>query len=227
MAGGYGFRIPSAKSPDDISLYALQSLFIVLPPSLYAASIYMIFGRIILFVNSPSASIIAPHLITKIFVIGDIFAFLLQAGGGGMMAIDSMADMGLKIALVGLFIQLIFLGLFLAVAMIFWKRMRSSAAYNTASTGTHTWRALFNLLLFVSAIVILRCVFRVIEFSQGHDGALVSKEIYLYIFDTIPMLIVQTAFHFIHASAVFEGAKFGFTKQASEVDLPLHSYQRE
>ncbi|KAI9167697.1 Protein RTA1 [Paramyrothecium foliicola] len=224
MAAGYGFRIPSANKPSDIMLYAIQSLFTILPPSLYAASIYMIFGRIILFVKSPSASIIAPHKITKIFVIGDLFSFLLQAGGGGVMAVPSMADMGQKVSIIGLVIQLIFLALFLAVALIFWKRMRSSPARNTNSSGSRTWQALFALLLFVSVIIVLRCVFRLIEFAQGHDGALMSKEIYLYVFDTIPMFIVQSAFHFVHASDVFEGAELGFMKQTSEDDLPLRTY---
>jgi phosphoglycerol transferase MdoB-like AlkP superfamily enzyme len=224
MAAGYGFRVPSANNTEEIMLYVLQSLFIILPPSLYAASIYMVFGRIILFVKSPSASIIAPHRITKIFVIGDIFSFLLQSGGGGMMAGESMADMGQKITLAGLFIQLLFLGLFLAVAIVFWKRMRSSATYDTAPGGTRSWQALFMLLLFVSAIIILRCIFRVIEFAQGHDGSLASNELYMYIFDTIPMFIVQSSFHVIHAGNVFEGAELGFTKHPGESDLPLHTY---
>jgi hypothetical protein len=57
MTGGYGIRYLSAKSPDSVMLYAQQSLLILLPPSLYAATIYMIYGRIVLFVNAPDASI--------------------------------------------------------------------------------------------------------------------------------------------------------------------------
>jgi hypothetical protein len=224
MAAGYGFRVPSANKPLDIMLYVLQSLFIILPPSLYAATIYMIFGRIILFVKTPSASVIAPHRITKIFVVGDLISFLLQAGGGGMMAVDGMGDIGQKIVLVGLFIQLVFLGLFLTVAIIFWKRMRSSATYAMPARGRRSWQSLFVLLLLVSSIIVLRCIFRVIEFAQGHDGTLVSHEIYMYVFDTIPMFLTQSAFHFIHAGDVFEGSEIGFMKHESDVAFPLHTY---
>jgi hypothetical protein len=58
-------------------------------------------------------------------------------------------------------------------------------------------------MLCAAVIIILRCIFRVIEFAQGHDGYLVSHERYLYIFDTSPMLAVQAVFHFIRANKVF------------------------
>ena len=46
-------------------------------------------------------------------------------------------------------------------------------------------------------------MFRIIEFGQGHGGYLASHEVYLYIFDAAPMLVVQAMFHFIHAGDVF------------------------
>lgn len=96
MTFGYTMRYLSAKDTSSIMLYAQQSLFIVLPPSLYAATMYMIFGRLVLFVNNPSASLIRPTRITKIFVVGDVISFLMQAGGGGMMVQTSMASLGKK-----------------------------------------------------------------------------------------------------------------------------------
>ncbi|PSN63826.1 RTA1 like protein [Corynespora cassiicola Philippines] len=203
MGAGYGFRMPSAQDPSNLMFYIAQSLLIILPPSLYAATIYMIYGRIVLFVRSPEASVIRPELITKIFVCGDIIAFFMQAGGGGMMAQSSMADLGQKVILIGLFVQLIFFGLFVIVAFIFWKRMRNTSNYDAPAVGKQTWQALFKLLIFAAAVIILRCIFRVIEFGQGHDGYLVSNEIYMYIFDTLPMAIVQVSFHAVHAGNVF------------------------
>ncbi|KAL3456203.1 hypothetical protein BJX64DRAFT_294310 [Aspergillus heterothallicus] len=54
--------------------------------------------------NGAGASIIAPGKVAKISVLGDFFAFLLQASGGGMMAMGLMALMGQNITIVGLFI---------------------------------------------------------------------------------------------------------------------------
>ncbi|KAG4431805.1 hypothetical protein IFR05_012713 [Cadophora sp. M221] len=203
MTFGYIARYFSTKSPDALGPYIMQSLFIILPPSLYAATIYIIYGRVALFVNAPQASLIRPTRVTKIFVIGDVIAFFMQAGGGGMMAQASMADLGQKIMLIGLFVQLAFFGLFLIVSIVFWNRTRSSPARYTLQYGKCTWYSLLMLLLATAAVIILRCVFRIIEFGQGHDGYLVTHEVFLYLFDAVPMLGVQTMFHLIHAGDVF------------------------
>jgi hypothetical protein len=52
-------------------------------------------------------------------------------------------------------------------------------------------------------IIILRCIFRVIEFAQGHGGYLASHEAYMYVFDTLPMFAVQVLFHVVRADDVF------------------------
>ncbi|KAL2076056.1 hypothetical protein VTL71DRAFT_999 [Oculimacula yallundae] len=204
MTLGYVARFFSTKDTSSVMPFAAQSMFIILPPSLYAATLYMIFGRIVILVNNPQASIIHPTKVTKIFVIGDLIAFFLQAGGGGMTIQTSTADMGQKIIIAGLLVQLLFFGFFLLVALIFFKRMRSSAAQYTIPTyGKRTWAALLKLLFAAATLIILRCVFRMIEFGQGHSGYLASHEVYMYLFDAFPMFMVQAMFHFIHAGDVF------------------------
>jgi hypothetical protein len=148
MTAGYTSRYLSARDPNTLSLYISQSLFIILPPSLYAATIYMIYGRLVLFVNAADASIIAPTKVTKIFVTGDVLAFLLQAGGGGMMAQVDMAATGQKMMLLGLFVQLLFFGFFVVISVIFYFRMRSSPARFAIPTyGKYAWPALVCITL--------------------------------------------------------------------------------
>ncbi|KAF7593578.1 hypothetical protein BBP40_011198 [Aspergillus hancockii] len=122
MTMGYIFRAASAKDKTAIGPYIGQNVCILLPPSLYAATIYMIYGRIVLFACSPELSIISPQKVTKIFVIGDVIAFLMQASGGGMMAISSI--LGQKVTIVGLFVQLIFFGGFFTISVIFHQRVQ-------------------------------------------------------------------------------------------------------
>jgi hypothetical protein len=76
MTLGYIFRLISARNPGSLALYIGQSMFIILPPSLYAATIYMTYGRIVVHVGKPHLSIISPQKVTKDFVMGDITAFL-------------------------------------------------------------------------------------------------------------------------------------------------------
>ncbi|KAF2012586.1 RTA1 like protein [Aaosphaeria arxii CBS 175.79] len=226
MTAGYVFRYISANDPSSLGPYIGQSLCIILPPSLYAATIYMIYGRLVLFVDAADASVIRPTRVTKIFVIGDVFGFLLQSSGGGMMAQSGMADMGQKIMLIGLFVQLLFLGFFLFISLIFWKRMnKSTRHYTVPQYGKHGWKALLKMVVCAAVIIIARCVFRVIEFAQGHDGYLVSHEIYMYIFDSAPMFLVQAMMHFVYAAKVFGIGNFAkLGKSESVIELNQRGY---
>ncbi|KAL2788243.1 RTA1 like protein-domain-containing protein [Aspergillus keveii] len=178
MTLGYLFRAASSQDQSALGLYIGQNVCLLLPPSLYAATIYMIYGRIVLYAQAPELSIIAPGKVTKIFVLGDVFAFLLQASGGGMMAMESMAKMGQNITIVGLF-----------------KTKRVKIIHMP-------YGALLYVLFLVSALIIVRCLYRIVEFVQGNDGYLMRHEAYLYVFDTIPMFVVQAIFHRYHPAKV-------------------------
>merc|ERR1711900_16754 len=66
---GYVFRIISSYNLTSTSIFIIQTLLLLLPPSLFAASIYMVLGRIILFTNGESMAPIRANWLTKIFVI--------------------------------------------------------------------------------------------------------------------------------------------------------------
>jgi TRAP-type C4-dicarboxylate transport system permease small subunit len=213
MTFGYIFRAASSQDTTAMGPYIAQNVCLLLPPSLYAATIYMIYGRIVLYAQSPALSIIAPAKVTKIFVLGDVFAFLLQASGGGMMAISSMAKMGQNMTVVGLFVQLLFFGVFLAISVIFCQRLQRSKGVSVLHM---PYGALLYVLFFVSALIILRCLYRIVEFCQGNDGYLMMHEAYLYVFDTIPMLAVQTIFHHYHPAKVLPQRR-NFAEVATEL----------
>jgi len=59
----------------------MQSVTLLVAPALFAASVYMILGRIILLTQSEAYSPIKARWLTKIFVFGDVFSFLVQSGG--------------------------------------------------------------------------------------------------------------------------------------------------
>jgi hypothetical protein len=194
MTLGYLFRAVSSGNSTALGPYVAQNVCILLPPSLYAATIYMIYGRIVLFAGASYLSIISPQIVTKIFVTGDVIAFLTQASGGGMMAISSMAKAGQMITIFGLFVQLVFFGGFLTISVIFGKRLKKvKGSLLRLQHGT-----LLYVLFGVSILIIIRCIYRVVEFCQGNDGYLMGHEAFLYVFDTIPMFVVQAIFHYYH-----------------------------
>jgi hypothetical protein len=59
----------------------MQSLLLLLAPALFAASIYMVLGRIIRLTDGEAYSLIRVSRLTKIFVAGDVLSFLVQSTG--------------------------------------------------------------------------------------------------------------------------------------------------
>lgn len=72
----------ASESPDwTIPTYTLQAILLLIAPALYAASIYMMLGRIILLTGGEELSIIRKRWLTKVFVLGDVVSFLMQGAG--------------------------------------------------------------------------------------------------------------------------------------------------
>jgi hypothetical protein len=61
--------------------YIMQSLLLLLGPTFFAASVYMILARIIRLVDGEKHSIIKIKWLTTIFVTGDVLSFFVQSGG--------------------------------------------------------------------------------------------------------------------------------------------------
>jgi hypothetical protein len=70
------------QSPNwTIGPYIIQSTLLLIAPALFAASIYMELGRVIVLVRGEKFSLIRVRWLTKIFVGGDVLSFLMQASG--------------------------------------------------------------------------------------------------------------------------------------------------
>ena len=79
--GGYVARGLAHSNKDSLNIYIVQILLLLVAPALFAASIYMVLGRLIIFTQGEAMSPIRARWLTKIFVCGDIFSFLVQSGG--------------------------------------------------------------------------------------------------------------------------------------------------
>lgn len=90
----------------------------------------------------------------------------------------------------------------MVVTAIFHMRMLRRPTSRSLSTGA-PWQAFMAVLYFTSALIMVRSVFRMIEYAQGHTGSLISKEIYVYTLDALLMIIVAVIFTVRHPSAIF------------------------
>ncbi|EPS30731.1 hypothetical protein POX_b02266 [Penicillium oxalicum] len=217
---GYLCRyISSTETPDwTMKPYIGQSLLLLLAPALFAASIYMILGRLIVALNAGSNSIIRPSWLTKIFVVGDVLSFLMQCGGGGFLAAAKTpenANMGQHIILGGLFVQIFFFGFFIVVSIIFHRRMAASPLHYTG-TSVIPWQRCMMVLYTISCLIMIRSIYRVIEYAQGSDGYLQSKEAFVYVFDGALMLICCVILVIQHPSKLLGGNAY---HRAEELEM--------
>lgn len=159
-----GHNNPAARGP-----YIIQALLILLAPIFFAASVYMVLGRIVRRTKAEAYSMIRVTWLTKLFVGGDVFCFLLQALGGGMLAganTASEVSRGQDVILAGLVLQIIVFGFFVVVALVFHKRLRQRPT-PTVDKGSFRWERFMLMLYAVSTLITFRNLFRVIEYAMG------------------------------------------------------------
>ena len=122
--------------------------------------------------------------------------------GGGYQAAGTLDALnnGSKVIIGGLFVQLIFFGVFVVIAVAFDRSIRRDP---TPQSRTHSvWRKHMWALYVGSALIMVRSVFRAIEYLQGFNGYLLGHEAYLYVFDAVLMFLVMALFNRVHPSEV-------------------------
>ncbi|KAI9038220.1 RTA1 domain-containing protein [Aspergillus affinis] len=199
---GYCARAVSANQSPDWTLgpFIVQSVLPLVAPALFAASIYMELGRLIVVLHAEKHSLIRIKWMTKIFVTGDVLSFLLQAAGAGLMGMKSkMAQNGPNIIIGGLVIQVLFFGFFMISSAVFHVRMHRDPTPYSLSIPLR-WTEIIYVLYAASLLILVRSIFRLIEYAQGNDGYLISHEVFLYIFDALLMFATMLVFHVVHPS---------------------------
>ncbi|KAE8154477.1 RTA1 like protein-domain-containing protein [Aspergillus avenaceus] len=120
----------------------------------------------------------------------------------------SSLQTGQWVTITGLCIQLVFFSAFIIVAFTFHLRIsrtptaESEKATDSKSYWPRDWRGLLGACYFVSVLILIRSVYRVVEFAQGNKGYVISHEAFLYVLDAAMMLLVMLALNLIHPSIV-------------------------
>lgn len=199
---GYAGRAWSHYDPLALGPYIIQSILILVAPALFAASLYMVLGRIIALVQGQRHTIIPLRFLTKIFVAGDCLSFLIQMTGGGIQAGGTLQllHLGEDLIVVGLFLQIFMFGFFVLTAAIFDVRFTRYSAQELTSI---QWRRHLIVLYSCSGIILVRSIFRVIEYLMGNDGWILQHEIMLYMFDALLMLSVALLVYIKHPGSLF------------------------
>jgi hypothetical protein len=164
---GYAARAAAHNDTVSKTPYIIQSTLILVAPILFAASVYMILGRLILRTDSASYSIVRASWVTKTFVTGDILCCLVQSSGAGMLVQAKDADgfkRGENMILAGLVLQILIFAFFVVVASIWHRRL---SAVPSAAAAEIPWKKYICFLYAASVFITIRNLCRVIEYAMG------------------------------------------------------------
>lgn len=189
---GYIARAVSSSNTKEIAPYVIQAVLLLIAPALYAATIYMLFGRLLHVMRCESLMIVSSRFGTSFFVFGDVVSFCLQAAGGGLMATVNGRTTGSNLITAGLVIQIVFFGVFIINEFRFsYSVARVCTFYRHISK---KWWFLNLTLMLSSILIMVRSIVRLVEFVEGYDGFIISHEYFIYVFDAVPMLLAAIVF---------------------------------
>lgn len=172
----------------------------------------MTLSRVIRAVGGEGCAPMPVRWITRVFVAADVFSFLIQGSGAGLMAKgDGSMETGERIVLAGLIFQILMFATFIAVTAAFhWRFSRSSWRRSSSSNGGGAgevvpWASLLLMLYGTSAAIMLRNIVRALEYSPAPGGPadyLMGTEWPIYVFDALLMLLTMVVFLLRHPSAL-------------------------
>lgn len=183
----------------------MQTVLILVAPAVMAAACYMAFGRLVLWVV-PVKEQTFRHLwapvrrLTPTFVAFDVLSFLVQVAGAAMLTSAEDAagvDSGRRVVLLGLLVQIVCFGFFGVVNIRLLLLLRGRLAKEPLPKET-AWCQLLKVIIFASVVILLRSIYRLVEYGLGHDNFLIKHEIYHYLLDALPIVVVVAIFSVWH-----------------------------
>ncbi|KAF9350658.1 hypothetical protein BGX26_011208 [Mortierella sp. AD094] len=211
---GFFFRLALDPHNLKVPFFVVQNILIIATPSAFLAFNYMLYGRLITAIDPQFGtdeslsrmeksrySFIPPRIVGRIFIGSDITTFLVQVAAGSIIGNSgeknpSLANIGDKLFLVGVCAQGVSYCLFTALLSVALMRLiaeRRKTGRDQARKGwmglDHSTAMITSGLYFSSLFIIVRSVYRIVEFVQGHDGYLISKEVFMFVLDAVPLIL--------------------------------------
>ncbi|RGP63484.1 hypothetical protein FLONG3_9871 [Fusarium longipes] len=222
----YNLRIHSVLNQSEITPFVMTLTYTVLAPVLIAAGNYLLISRLILAVLPSSRhrvlKIPGRHL-TPIFVTCDVIAFLIQGSGSGVASSDNwqgeMERIGVKILIAGLAFQVFAFSLFLCV----FRRFHVLAGRTAVDNAPKGWQKVVLSVYISSILIMIRCIFRVVEFAGGRNSYAFNHEWLFWVFESLPMIGAIGIFCIYHPSRYLgsHGARHKAARSENSVELAV------
>ncbi|KAG8791209.1 hypothetical protein FRC12_009879 [Ceratobasidium sp. 428] len=214
VASGYIYalglilRIPYRTNTTSLGLYLIMNLCVVLSPCGFIATVYILLGRLARYLQAEDLMLIRPQIITKVYVTSDVVTLFVQAAGGSLAAAknETLTKLSTKIFLAGLILQLISFISYCIVFTVFLYRVKTWRApvwHEKAENSLLShWKGLVGIMMVSCLGIIVRCVYRTVEGSEGFSGYLLTHEVYFYVLDCLPLFIAIAVYTIIWPPAI-------------------------
>ncbi|KAJ5215615.1 RTA1 like protein-domain-containing protein [Penicillium cinerascens] len=240
-AVGYIGRCVSIQDLTDRPVYILQFSLVILAPVLMAACCYIVFSRILFLIVPREERTfrlcwVPPRWITPLFVGFDVIALFLQLVGAVIISsvniddadAESKLNRGKHIAQAGVVIQLSAFGLFSVAAVRFnftSKRFSKNIHERYESFGEKDyvidgvlknkhWPALLRVVNLTTILILIRSIYRLVEFTEGVTGYVNTHEWTLYVFDALVIYPCVALFIYWHPGRYLPYLGFRLPKHA-------------
>ncbi|KAF5555185.1 phospholipid-translocating ATPase [Fusarium mexicanum] len=210
---GFAFKTIGSRNQQNATYVILGQLFFLLAPLWVNAFVYMAVARMVYF-RMPDRKLLGIKAIrmTLLFVWLDIILFLVQGAGGSMLSNNddmNMIRIGQKVYMAGVGLQLAVILIFIGITTFFYFKLRQLEG---RSMGRMKWLIL--AMLTVLVLIVIRIVYRLIEFGPGvnEHNQLLSHEGYPLGLDATPILIALVLLNIMHPGFVLRGSDSEFPK---------------
>ncbi|RFU32531.1 hypothetical protein B7463_g3845, partial [Scytalidium lignicola] len=210
---GYGGRVMMWNNPFSFPGFMIQIVCITIAPAFFSAAIYLTLSKIIMYL-SLSSSRFPPQLYYWIFVPCDIVSLALQATGGSMSSSSTGSSAaGVNIALAGLSFQVFTLTIFILLALDYGFRYRRDVRLGRVSGDGKSLAQDKTFRIFVAALslsivcILIRCIYRIDELSDGYNGPLIHNQGLFIGLEGVMIVIAVFALNVAHPGPVFSKSK--------------------
>ena len=229
---GYACRAVATYYTGHLVPFLLQAILILLPPCLFAGTLYMVYSRVVRAVQAERFSIVSPRWCTWIFVAGDLLCLNIQSAGAGLLPKPHLVNAGNGIIVTGLGLQVLIFAGFMWCCIIFHKKFRAHLA-RSGDTVDIPWESVLYMLYATSLVISIRNIFRLVEFIAGHDSYLFENEWPVYVFDGVLMILVMAGFYIWYPPQLQSNATDSMIELTSEDNttvepghVPKHTERR-
>ncbi|KAJ7924061.1 RTA1 like protein-domain-containing protein [Mycena leptocephala] len=207
--GNVRIRSVYINFPRSEALFIAMNEVTLLSPCFFFIVTYVLFSRLVSTFDQEVTQRCLPvraSRITPIFV-GTTFLFAaVEAAGVALTAVkgSTTQNIGNKVALLAIGFQFFFIELFMLVLFIFRHRMRrdfpllwhskDAPRFTIWGRTPIAWQTVFYILAVTSTVLLLRSVYRIVEFSLGQNGYLIQHEVFLYCFDALPLWLAMSIY---------------------------------